>query len=287
MDDYFSDRELGSRPRNKEDISEVAWGGIVAIINALIINGGFGREFPEECPDGNVVIGTNNNSFADAVRGEIPDINWPLDASTPPPTLAVLDLLEFCHRSVANSIQQNYHSHFRHYHLEFDRESGQCDFRKKISRILARNGIAFGLNEDGRVERLAPPVLREELAEALFETGDDTLNNMLEIARKKFLNPDPVIRREALEKLWDAWERLKTLELGKNKRNSIATILDKAAPEPNFRYQLDKEAKKLTEIGNSFQIRHSETTQTPLSSDHDVDYLFHRLFAFIQRLLRV
>ena len=36
---------------------------------------------------------------------------------------------------------------------------------------------------------------------------------MLESARRKFLDPDPAVRLEALEKIWDAFERVKTLEI--------------------------------------------------------------------------
>jgi hypothetical protein len=50
-------------------------------------------------------------------------------------------------------------------------------------------------------------VLREELASAQFRTGEEELDRLLEKARKKFLNPDVSTRREALEVLWDAWER--------------------------------------------------------------------------------
>jgi len=32
----------------------------------------------------------------------------------------------------------------------------------------------------------------------------------------------------------------------------------------------------LTAIGNQFRIRHSETSQTPIEEDEQVDYLFHR-----------
>lgn len=285
-DDYFSDRELGGRPRDSEELSEIAWGGVVAIVRALVSSGAFGAEFPEECPDGSGPVGSNENNLSLAIRAEIPAVSWPLDESAPPSTLPVLDLIEFCHRIVAEPIHVNYHKFFMHYHLEFVRESGKREFRTKINRIFSRNGLAFQLTESGRVERLAPAALREALATAAFRTGDHNLDILLESARAKFLSPDPVVRRDALEKLWDAWERLKTLEPGQDKKDSISTLLDDAASEPNWRGRLEREAKELTSIGNSFNIRHSETTQTPLRADRDVDYLFHRLFALIQLLLR-
>ena len=40
------------------------------------------------------------------------------------------------------------------------------------------------------------------------------------------------------------------------------------------------------DIGNAFLIRHTETNETPIESEESIDYLFHRLFAMVQFLLR-
>ena len=183
-------------------------------------------------------------------------------------------------------IQLDYHEYYKHFHLSFDRTGGQEQFRENVSRIFARSGIAFELSQKGHIERLAPSVLREALSVASFSSGDRVLDQMLEDARKKFLSPDVKIRREALERLWDGWERLKTQADPSNKKLSVATLLDCAAGNPAFRAVLEKEARELTEIGNSFQIRHTEVSQTPVTSSAHIDYLFHRLFSLMQLLLR-
>lgn len=133
---------------------------------------------------------------------------------------------------------------------------------------------------------MAPPVLDEELRRAAFNTGDATLDGLLEAARTRFLSPGPATRREALEKLWDAWERLKTPEPGADKKASATALLDKAADEPNFRDVLEQEAVTVTKIGNSFRIRHSERSQVEIQTEDQVDYLFHRLLALILLLIR-
>lgn len=286
MTDYFSDRERGPLPRTRLEIEAPAWGGLIALIDSYVSNGGFGVDFPEPCPDGRGPTGTDTHAFGLALRAEIPDIDWPLRAESVPHTLSALDLVEFCHRHVAEPIEGSYHSFFGHSHLSFDRSKGQVGFRDRVNRILSRNGVAFALEQDGRVLRLAPPVLDEELRRAAFDTGDATLDGLLEAARARFLSPDPATRREALEKLWDAWERLKTLEPGTNKKASATALLDRAAIEPNFRDTLGQEATSLTTIGNRFRIRHSETTQVEIQSEDQVDYLFHRLLALILLLVR-
>lgn len=189
--------------------------------------------------------------------------------------------------AVAKPVQGGYHSFYRHYHLSFDEAEGKANFRAEINRIFERNGIAYELAESGQVERTAPEVLRELLAETLFQTEDTTLNELLEKARTKFLSRDAATRKESLEALWDAWERLKSLELGKDKKESVGKLLDKVTAEPNFRELLELEARQLTDIGNKFMIRHTEVGKVPVDDDEQIDYLFHRLFSLIRLLLKM
>ena len=109
---------------------------------------------------------------------------------------------------------------------------------------------------------------------------------MLEDARKKFLNPDPLVRRESIERLWDCWERIKTLDKPTDKRASIALLLEKITTQKNVREMLEEEARNLTDIGNSFHIRHTELQQTLVSDSDVIDYLFHRLFSLIMLVLK-
>lgn len=94
------------------------------------------------------------------------------------------------------------------------------------------------------------------------------------------------VRRESLEKLWDAWERLRTVEPGADKKAKAKALLERAATEPHFRSTLDREAAELTAIGNAFMIRHTETDKTPIGDSAQVDYLFHRMFSMIHLLLK-
>lgn len=284
--DYFSDREGGPRARTEVQLAGPAWGGIVALIIGAIAKGGFGSAFPSECPDGKGITGTNFHTMGLAVRGDIPEIAWPLNPDASPGTLAVLDLVEFSFGNIAKPEPYDFHSYYGHYHLNLDNDAGRAEFRVAVNRIFARNQLAYELDEGGRIIRLAAPVLREALTGHGFASGDQKLDELLETARAKFLDSDPGVRREALEKLWDAFERLKTLGAGRDKKASANALIEKSAAEPMFKDLVAKEAKSLTDIGNTFHIRHSETSQVELQSDAHVDYLFHRLFAFVWLLLR-
>jgi len=295
--EYFSDKVRGHRPRTEESITPTVWGGIVAFIQSLIQTGALGYQFPELCPNGAGKIGTDQGALSMALQAEISGIDWPLQTQKSetdswetkpfaPNTLSVFDLVEFCYKNSAKPIQGYYHSHFQHHHITFNVQAGREEFRERINTLFSRNGLAYELNINGSIVRLAPPVLQETLIDAIFRTGDDTLDQMLEETRRKFLNPDVSLRREAVERLWDAWERIKTLDRPDNKKLSIELLLNNAARGPEALQLLEDEAKKLTDIGNSFHIRHSEIAQTRISDSDHLDYLFHRLFCMILLLLR-
>ncbi len=299
MNDYFSDRENGPRARTEQVISPVVWAGLVATVQALINSGAFGLRFPERCPDGQAVCGCDTDALAASVIAEMPGLAWPLETMClvedgflsqrepfAPDTLLILDFIEFIYASVAKPIPGKHHDFFSHHHLTFDQQSGQEKFRATVNRIFSRNGVAFEMLSTGRIVRVLPPVLREDLKRTIFRTGDRTLDNMLDECRAKFSDRNPLVRREALERLWDAWERLKSLADPGDKKKSIKIILDATAAEPSLRARLEGEATELNSIGNSHLIRHSEVNQVPVIDVDQVDYLFHRLFAMIQLILR-
>lgn len=280
---YFSERELGARPRIEEEINKTTWGGIFGMIKTRIDDNSFGYRYSEKCPDEDQICGCDRKLFLLALAAEVPEIIQ-FKANNQPSTFAILDLLEFCHRAVGKPTQDSYHSFYRHYHLEFNSEEGQIDFRDDINRIFSSNGLAYELGADGKIIRLAPEVLREVLMSTTFHTGDNILDSTLEVARKKYIDPSIDVRQESLEKLFDAWERLKSIE-DKDKKKSITTLINKVASETSFIKMIDTEANELTRIGNTFNIRHSEMRQTPLESSEHIDYVFHRLFALIRLLL--
>jgi hypothetical protein len=299
MIDYFSDRENGPVARTEEVITPVVWAAIVATVQGSINSGAFGQRFPERCADGQAICGCDEDAFGAAVIGEIRGLEWPLQTKKrveesfisqwepfAPATLLILDFVVFVHAMVAKPIQREYHKFLRHDHLTFDQEAGQEEFRETINRYFGRNGLAFQMQPTGRIVRLLPPVIDLALRRTVFNTGDRTLDVLLEEARTKFSDPNPVIRREALERLWDCWERLKSLADSSSKKNSVHLILSAVTAEPALYARLDAEAHQLTSIGNDHLIRHYEVNQKPVIDADHVDYFFHRLFAMIQLMLK-
>jgi hypothetical protein len=108
---------------------------------------------------------------------------------------------------------------------------------------------------------------------------------MLRQSRERIFSPDVELRRDSIEKLWDAWQRLTTL-LDADTRRGVEALLRAAAPDDEFRQLLDVDGRALTDIGNSFMIRHTEVNKTPIREVEYIDYLFHRLYSLIWLLLK-
>jgi hypothetical protein len=133
--------------------------------------------------------------------------------------------------------------------------------------------------------RAPPAVLAQSLARGLPQSSDSRLDELLDEAVNKFLDKSPVVQKEGLERLWDAWERLKTLADADNKKKGIGLLISGAGGAPDFAEVLNAEARALTDIGNEFQIRHFEQNKEPLRHALHVEYLFHRMFALVRLLL--
>lgn len=282
---YFSDRELGERPRTHETIDRNGWLGFYALIRSRIEDGSFGSEYPERCSDSNhPVCGTNRSLFEMALRAEVEEAELDDAREALPSTPAILDMLEFCHSRIAAPIQGRYHDFHGHHHLTFDVPRGRERFRSDVNRLLARQGLAYELGSDGRVTRRASEVLDNLLGQSPFDTGDAGVDQLLEDARRRFRSPEPTERKMGLEQLWDAFERIKTLE-DPDKATGARLLLDRVAAGPELRAMLEAEARALTALGNQFRIRHHETDKPDISESRDVDYLFHRMYAFVWLLL--
>lgn len=282
---YFSDRELGERSLTLDEVADGAWGGLRALVEAKISRGWFGLDYPLQCLDDRGTHGTDRRQFMAALAAEVPGLGLS-DHAPVPETAVVFDMLEFCHRTIAQPVELDWHDYYGHHHLRFNRETGQAVFRDEVNRILARQGLGYVIGEDGQVVRLGPEPARALVRPMVFRTGDETLDTMLEEARAKYFSPDLAVRKEALEKLWDAFERLKTVEPGKDKKQQAQTLLGRVSSQPEFVGALEEEALALTEIGNAYQIRHFETGKLPVTDADQIDYLIHRMFSFVWLCLK-
>ena len=287
---YFSDREREPPLPTRTELTTNAWKGISALIRTRVDDGSFGASYPEMCFDGSIPVGTNSEAFWDAMAGRIPELperHVIVTPSDPPPILVVMDMIQFCWKSVGKPEQFSYHDFGSHSHLKYNIDLGKEEFRQEINEIFQRSELAFELTVEGNIERVLPPEVAK-IVHTRYRTTDDDLNEMLTTSCRNILSPNDSVRREALKTLWDAWERLKTINCA-NKKAAISELVDQISGSgvPRFRRSLHAEARALTDIGNGFQIRHSETNQERLSIVEHIDYLWYRMFAFMHLILRM
>jgi len=115
------------------------------------------------------------------------------------------------------------------------------------------------------------------LFERQLTTKDEDLNQLINEAKDRYLKPnDQVV---ALEKLWDAFERVKTY-YDADKKRSACILVGKMATELDAT-EFQQEFEALTRIGNSYRIRHHETNKKPLTNPSQIKYLFFRMLALI------
>ena len=94
--------------------------------------------------------------------------------------------------------------------------------------------MGFQIDSNGKIERIIDPVLEYEIDNYYQYSSDSELNELIKSAIKKFKDKNPETRKESLEKLWDAWERLKTIYLELDKKKLKENIF-----EENKKYSWD------------------------------------------------
>jgi hypothetical protein len=110
------------------------------------------------------------------------------------------------------------------------------------------------------------------------------ITELLQKAKSSFNQGDKQI---AIEKLWDALERIKTIHSDCDKKQSVERIINLMANgDPNYYSLFEKEFKELTEIGNRFRIRHHETNKIEIDNDHYYNYFYGRCSSLIDLVLK-
>lgn len=154
------------------------------------------------------------------------------------------------------------------------------DFESGINAILKLNGIMLQLSGGKIVDTLDVQISQSSLGD-VEEAG---LKGLLQEAVKYH---DENNMQIAVEKLWDAFERLKTYySPSMDKKKSVNKIVNEMADNrEEFRKLFDEEFKKLTEIGNNFRIRHHETDKCDIQDSRHFGYFYQRCLLLIKTAL--
>lgn len=310
---YFSDREqCHISEQSSMLISVNVWNGIAILVNSLIANNNLAKDFPRQCPDWNGICGVDEHGLYTSAKSVIPKINFlpeygsieTLSSSfwEPNPfeddktsqehtkkqfTYDVLDFIEFIFKHICDVQNGQYHNFFHHFELKFLTTTlVREQFVLNVNEIFTRNNIAFKLTSTGEIHRIIVPELNN-LIDSSIKPTDEILLDLLHEATIKIKSPKIEERKIALERLWDAFERLKTIINPNDKKDSANHLLERVSYDnQEFKQLFYDECIKLTKIGNEFQIRHFETGKVPIENSEHIDYLFFRMYALIDLFLK-
>ena len=156
-------------------------------------------------------------------------------------------------------------------------------FQTKINDIFQRSNNSFCLTDRGIIEQLAnDEVLSPEIIRIVDNIQEPGLKELLTLAVEKHMQPDSQSHKDAVEKIWDVLERLKTYYTDLDKKKSIEKIIDEMSDENEaFSKLFNDEFNELTRIGNEYRIRHHETYKTDITDIRHYDYFFNRCLSLI------
>ncbi|MFE4706905.1 hypothetical protein [Peribacillus simplex] len=160
--------------------------------------------------------------------------------------------------------------------IEFFDKYCKSDFAAEINTIFNLNDISLKL-KNGKIESIGVSHITNSSLASIGEAG---LKELLQEANSYYEKENLKI---AVEKLWDALERLKTYyspTLDKKKSVNRITEGMSGQKEP-FKVMFDKEFFDLTTIGNNFRIRHHETTKVDIEDGRHYDYFYKRCLSLI------
>ena len=146
-------------------------------------------------------------------------------------------------------VVRGFHDYWGHSHLTCQNSRNVCaQFRDEINSIFQKTGLLYSLNTDLQVERIVENSPLTPEVEATIATVKEP--GTLELLQEAILlhkSPYPADIRDATEKIWDAFERLKTYYTALNKRDSAAKIVnDMSGGQSDYITLFDAEFSALT-----------------------------------------
>lgn len=148
-------------------------------------------------------------------------------------------------------------------------------FRNEINAIFKLNNINVELR-NGEVHSTSNKAIGLHDSTNINEAGLEELIRTAEVSYNKGEYS------YAVEKIWDAFERIKTYYPTLDKKKSAEKIInDISYGNEHIKKMFDNEFKVLTDTGNSYRIRHHEINKIDISKELHYKYFYKRCLALI------
>lgn len=152
---------------------------------------------------------------------------------------------------------------------------------KQYSRTIRRNALTIiDLIEIYLDEQKTLSFYLSEL-----QLNDPDFNKLIEQAFQSYKNTEV---DTATEKIWDAFERIKTYFTQYDKKHSAEELIDVMSKNNDgYKKMLLEEFAELTKIGNDFCIRHHETDKNIICCKQHYEYLFYRCLSVLRLAVNI
>lgn len=300
---YYSERHGMRNQREKTyNISIEAYNLILEIIDRYKIN--LGWKFPERCQDNDEnICGIDEEKLNRDLRFEIPELFnedgfirprrkynvFDGEESEEFNQFALLDYIEYIAMNVRDYIVDSRHPFFSHNHYRFVKgDRTYNDFLNEIDQAFEKIGLLYKINDDGQVERIvANELMIKTVEQQIIAVKEQGLKDLLGEAISLYKDPNTARIKDATEKLWDAFERLKTYYTTLKKPVSADKVVtDAASGNTSMKSLLDEEFVALTKIGNNYRIRHHETDKIEITDINHYEYFFNRCLSAVSLAIK-
>lgn len=165
--------------------------------------------------------------------------------------------------------------------IEFFSQNVDKDFEERINGLLKKQSLDLELT-NGKI------VVTTDAKVTHLPNGINTEVGVLELLQDANFYYEDGNLAIAVEKLWDAFERLKTY-FGPtlNKKNSANKIINiMSSDDVNYKKIFDKEFNELTKIGNDFRIRHHEINKINIEDNRHYEYFYKRCLTLVTTAIK-
>ena len=201
---------------------------------------------------------------------------------------AILDFIEYIYANIKDYSEGRYHSFYGHIHLSFlDTNYIATHFKDNVNRYFDKLGLLYVLKDNGEIERVVSNGQTiNELHNLSSDLKDIGLKQLIDQSISFYLKPGEDNVQVALEKIWAAFERIKTIYHDLDKKDSSEKLITTITTNQEGFYQvIKKEFIELTSLGNTFRIRHHETDKIDFVSNDYREYCFNRCLSLMVLVL--
>lgn len=299
MEQLYTERNLLRPEVGKTwDVNLFVYGLLLDCCKKYLVN--LAEQFPAYCPDGEGydVCGVDERSLNAMLMVRIPGLYRDEYSNSNAPSkphsggydqFSLFDYIEYISQNMVTVIRGCRHDYFRHYHITFRHDkTARQQFRSEINDIFKMSGLQYILTDKCQIERLtdADGFVRQAEVDASF-VSEQGLKELIIESIALYHNAKPEMHHLATEKIWDAFERVKTFYADLDKKRSVEKLIGEIANGNGaFEELFSNEFMALTDIGNEFRIRHHETDKIDVDDDSYCDYLFIRCLSLVDLAVR-